>query len=108
MFESQHDIMIQRGIDEAFSCQDMLARAPATPSIFARLWALMVTAVRTKMRPAPATPPTVSLEPRDAPQAMPVRPRVIGNSDRVLLASRVGLRPQPSIARRTACGIARA
>jgi hypothetical protein len=35
--QEHHDSIVQRGIDEAFACRDMLAPAPAKPSLVARL-----------------------------------------------------------------------
>ena len=54
MFGEDHrDSIIQRGIDEALACQDMLERAPAKPSRLARLRARIV-AMRVLPRRAPA------------------------------------------------------
>jgi len=52
--EDRHDSIIQRGIDEALACQDMLERAPARPSRLARLRARIV-AMRVLPRHAPAS-----------------------------------------------------
>ena len=52
--EDHHDSIIQRGIDEALACQDVLERAPARPSRFARLRARIV-AMRILPRRAPAS-----------------------------------------------------
>ena len=49
MHEAQHDFMIQRGIDEALACQDMLTRSPATPARLERLQRLLA-AVNTVLR----------------------------------------------------------
>jgi hypothetical protein len=56
--EDRHDSIIQRGIDEALACQDMLARAPAKPSRLARLRARFA-AVRVGPRRAAASQPRV-------------------------------------------------
>ena len=50
MYETQHDDMIQRGIDEALACQDMLTRSPATPSRLERLRQRLEAAVRAVLR----------------------------------------------------------
>jgi hypothetical protein len=44
--DSYDDSPIQRGIDEAMACQDMLERAPARPSLLARIVARLVAAMR--------------------------------------------------------------
>jgi hypothetical protein len=56
--EGHHDSIIQRGVDEALACQDMLARAPARPSRLARLRA-RIAAVRVLPRRSSARPPRV-------------------------------------------------
>jgi hypothetical protein len=42
--EGHHDSIIQRGIDDALACQDMLARAPIRPSLLARVRARLAAA----------------------------------------------------------------
>jgi hypothetical protein len=42
--EGHHDSIIQRGIDEALACQDMLERAPIRPSVLARVRARLAAA----------------------------------------------------------------
>jgi hypothetical protein len=37
--EGHHDSVVQRGIDEALACQDMLARTPVKPSLLAQAMA---------------------------------------------------------------------
>jgi hypothetical protein len=44
--EDPHGSIIQRGIDEALACQDMLERAPANPSWASRMVAWIVAAAR--------------------------------------------------------------
>jgi hypothetical protein len=56
--EGHHDSIIQRGIDEALACQDMLERAPAKPTRLARLRARFA-AVRVLPRGAAARQPRV-------------------------------------------------
>jgi hypothetical protein len=65
MFGEDHrDSINQRGIDEALACQDMLERAPITPSLLARVRARLVAAGRAwtprarehKPRVTPVTP----------------------------------------------------
>jgi hypothetical protein len=51
--EGHHDSIIQRGIDEALACQDMLERAPIRPSLLARVRARLATAGRAWARPRP-------------------------------------------------------
>ena len=47
MFEAAHDDgIVQRGIDEALACQDMLARAPIKPSWVSQMVARIVAAAR--------------------------------------------------------------
>ena len=47
MFDAGHDNrIVQRGIDEALACQDMLARAPIKPSWVSRMVAWTVAAAR--------------------------------------------------------------
>jgi hypothetical protein len=55
--EGHHDSIIQRGIDEALACQDMLARAPIRPSLLARVRARLAAAVRVMPRRVPASQP---------------------------------------------------
>jgi hypothetical protein len=58
--EGHRDSVVQRGIDEAVACQDMLARTPAKPSLLAQAVAWIVAAAPwarahqpvSKMRPA--------------------------------------------------------
>jgi hypothetical protein len=45
MFANDNDSIIQRGIDEALACQDMLERAPVKPSLLVRVIARVVAAV---------------------------------------------------------------
>jgi hypothetical protein len=61
--EDHHDSIIQRGVDEALACQDMLARAPAKPSRLARLrarlaavWVLPRRSPASQSRVVPASP----------------------------------------------------
>jgi hypothetical protein len=42
VFGEAHDSIIQRGIDEALACQDMLERVPVAPSRVTRLVAFIV------------------------------------------------------------------
>lgn len=42
MFGADQDSIIQRGIDEALACQDMLARTPVPPSRWARIVVYLV------------------------------------------------------------------
>ena len=44
--EDHHDSLIQRGIDEALACQDMLERTPVKPSWVSRMVARVVATVR--------------------------------------------------------------
>lgn len=44
--ECHHDLVIQRGIDEALACRDMLARAPDKPSPIVRLLAQLAAITR--------------------------------------------------------------
>ncbi len=47
MFGQGHDdSIVQRGIDEALACRDMLAPAPAEPSPLARLHARIIALLR--------------------------------------------------------------
>ena len=57
--EGHHDSIIQRGIDEALACQDMLERAPTRPSLLVRARARLAAAVRVIARRAPASQPPV-------------------------------------------------
>ena len=50
MFEDQHYSIIHRGVDDVLACQDMLAPAPARPSLLARVWAAFAGAVRGVIR----------------------------------------------------------
>ena len=65
MFEEFRDSVIQRGVDEALACQDMLARAPVKSSLLARLQTRLKTNLAIVLRRSPrtATRPTVSFEP---------------------------------------------
>ena len=48
MFDAGHDdSIVHRGIDETFACQDMLARAPVTPSPLARVLIWIAAAIST-------------------------------------------------------------
>lgn len=44
--QGHHDSIVQRGLDEALACRDMLQPAPAQPSPVSRLTARLVAAVR--------------------------------------------------------------
>ena len=44
--EGHHDSLIQRGIDEALACQDMLERAPVKPSRLSQLITRVVATAR--------------------------------------------------------------
>jgi hypothetical protein len=44
--EGHHDSLVQRGLDEALACQDMLARTPIRLSLIARVLARLSAAVR--------------------------------------------------------------
>jgi hypothetical protein len=44
--EDPHGSIVQRGIDEALACQDMLERTPAKPSWWARMVTRAVTTAR--------------------------------------------------------------
>lgn len=47
MFDERHDdSIVQRGIDEALACQDMLARTPMKSSWVSQMVAWIVAAVR--------------------------------------------------------------
>ena len=46
MFDAGHDRIVQRGIDEALACQDMLARTPIKSSCMSQMVAWIVTAAR--------------------------------------------------------------
>jgi hypothetical protein len=47
MFDARHDDgIVQRGIDEALACQDMLARAPIKPSWVSQMLARIVATAR--------------------------------------------------------------
>lgn len=55
MFDAGNvDSIVHRGIDEAFACQDMLARAPVTPSPLARVLIWIAAAISTVARHKPA------------------------------------------------------
>jgi hypothetical protein len=53
-FSDGHDWMIQRGIDEALACSDMLEPAPRQRSRFARLWAHLTGIIRSLVPHKPA------------------------------------------------------
>jgi hypothetical protein len=67
MIEENSRTAVQRAFAQAYACQDMLARAPAAPSLLTRLRARLGTAVRAvtrrPARPEPDMPRSVSLFP---------------------------------------------
>jgi hypothetical protein len=58
MVDNSNASLIQRGIDDALACQDMLARVPAPPSLLARLRGRLATAVSALMSRWPGPRPT--------------------------------------------------
>jgi hypothetical protein len=44
--EGHHDSIVQRGIDEALACQDMLERTPVRPSSVSQLVARVFATIR--------------------------------------------------------------
>jgi hypothetical protein len=50
MFGEDHEAIVQRGIDEAFACQDMLARAPVRTPRWADLARKLVVTARSLAR----------------------------------------------------------
>jgi hypothetical protein len=63
MFDERHDSrVVQRGIDEALACQDMLARTPIKSSWVSRMVAWIIAAVRSiaHRRMDPVRPTTTS------------------------------------------------
>jgi hypothetical protein len=58
-----NDRIVQRGIDEAFACQDMVQRAPAKPSQLSQVRAWFAAAARAfahrGVAHQPAVPPAV-------------------------------------------------
>jgi hypothetical protein len=55
MFGENHDdSIVQRGIDEALACQDMLARVPVKPSLLTRVVARLVPLGNALIRRTPA------------------------------------------------------
>jgi hypothetical protein len=62
MFDAgDDDRLIQRGIDEALACQDMLARAPIRPSLLARARAHLAAAGRVGALPTRKRKPRITL-----------------------------------------------
>jgi hypothetical protein len=61
--EGRDDRVVQRGIDEAFACQDMLPRPPAQPSRLSRLRAWFAAVARAfahrGVAHQPAVPPVM-------------------------------------------------
>ena len=51
--EGHHDSVVQRGIDEALACQDMLERSPVKPSLLSRAVMWVVAAARSIARRQP-------------------------------------------------------
>jgi hypothetical protein len=63
--EDPHGSIVQRGIDEALACQDMLERAPVKPTWSSRMVEWIVTAARSIARRgvAPERPTTAAAPP---------------------------------------------
>jgi hypothetical protein len=66
MFGEGHgDSIVQRGLDEALACQDMLERTPTKPCMLTRVISRIALAVRSAVHQAPAgTRPGVPTVPR--------------------------------------------
>jgi hypothetical protein len=63
--EDPHGSIVQRGIDEALACQDMLERAPVEPTWSSRMVEWIVAAARSIARRgvAPERPTTAAAPP---------------------------------------------
>jgi hypothetical protein len=52
--EGHHDSIVQHGLDEAFTCQDVLERAPTMPSLLTRVISRIALAIHSIVPPDPA------------------------------------------------------